>query len=98
MESFLKLFVQEEVCKDEFKEVEETVYEKVCGPSYTKVETPYSQRVKRQAVDSYGAPLAPPHTIDSYGAPAAPVLPPTPQPCQTNDPRLDWLPDFPVYV
>ena len=90
-------FLQEEVCKDEFKEVEETVYETVCGHGYTeKVEIPYSERVKRQ-VDSYGAPIAPPHaidsysqpatTIDSYGPPAAPLLPPTPQPCQTNDPR-----------
>ena len=84
--------MQEEVCKDEFKEVEETVYERVCGQSYTKVEIPYSQRVKRHghdneegAVDSYGAPVAPPHTIDSYGPPAAPLLPP--QPCQTNDLR-----------
>ena len=70
------------MCKDEFKEVEETVYEKVCRPGYTKAETPYSQRVKRQAVESYSAP------IDSYGAPSAPLLPPTPQPCQTNDPRF----------
>ena len=64
------------------------MYETVCGHSYKveKVEIPYSERVKRQ-VDSYGAPIAPPHTIDSYGPPAAPLLPPTPQPCQTNDPR-----------
>ena len=94
----MTFFLQEEVCKDEFKEVEETVYETVCGHGYTdKVEIPYSERVKRQ-VDSYGAPIAPPHTIDSYtntntntidsyGPPAAPLLPPTPQPCQTNDPR-----------
>merc|ERR1712158_217907 len=83
----------EEVCKDEFKEVEETAYERVCGQGFTKVEIPYSQRVKRhnhnEAVDSYGAPIAPPHTIDSYGPPAAPLLPPAPQPCQTNDPRPD---------
>ena len=70
------------MCKDEFKEVEETVYEKVCRPGYTKAETPYSQRVKRQAVESYSAP------IDSYGAPSAPLLPPTPQPCQTSDSRF----------
>ena len=68
------------MCKDEFKEVEETVYEKVCRPGYKKAETPYSQRVKRQSVESYSAP------IDSYGAPSAPLLPP--QPCQTNDPRF----------
>ena len=72
------------MCKDEFKEVEETVYEKVCSPGYTKAETPYSQRVKRQSVESYSAP------IDSYGAPSAPLLPPTPQPCQTNDPRFTF--------
>ena len=87
--------MQEEVCKDQFKEVEETVYERVCTPGYTKVEIPYSERVKRhghdEEVDSYGAPIAPPHTIDSYGPPAAPLLPPTPQPCQTNDLRWDWL-------
>ena len=76
------------------------MYERVCGHGFTKVEIPYSQRVKRdnhnEAVDSYGAPIAPPHTIDSYeadtidsyGPPAAPLLEDLPpQPCQTNDPR-----------